>query len=171
MDSVHGGRDKSKDEVVIPDVHSGVDRARRLQVFRCGRFHFGIFADSIKSTTEWQTPARLPHAPNAVLGVVGVRGHMLTVLDAINLLGETDPHDYSSGLLIALRGDEQLALAVNEVGDLIEITQADVQPALNSNRLLVMGLLSLDGETVFILNEKELFSKAIQGRERRRRRF
>ena len=36
---------------------------------------------------------------------------------------------------------------------------------------LVLGVLQREGEEVKILNPKELFPTAIQGRERRRRRF
>lgn len=143
----------------------------QLQIFGCGQLHFGISAESIKSIAEWQTPARLPNAPNAVLGVVGVRGHILTVLDPMILLGEAAPSARSSGSLVVLKGDEQLALAVDEVGKLIEVTSQDVQPASNHNSRLVAGHLGHHGKNVFILKEDELFATAIQGRERRRRRF
>lgn len=143
----------------------------QLQIFRCGHLHFGISAKSIKSVDDWQIPAKLPNAPNAVLGVVGVRGHILTVLDPMTLLGEASPPAHSSGSLVVLKGDEQLALAVDEVGRLVEVTSAVVQPASNDNSRLVAGHLGHHGKDVFILKENELFATAIQGRERRRRRF
>ena len=143
----------------------------QLQIFRCGHLHFGISAESIKSIADWQTPARLPNAPSAVLGVVGVRGHILTVLDPMILLGETAPSICSSRSLVVLKGDEQLALSVDEVGELVEVTGADVQPASNDNSRLVAGRLGHLGKNVLILKENELFATAIQGRERRRRRF
>ncbi len=151
--------------------HSEPLNSLQLQVFRCGHLHFGISAEFIKSIAEWQPPARLPNAPNAVLGVVGVHGHILTVLDPMILLGESAPSDRSFGSLIVLKGDEQLALAVDEVGKLVEVTSADVQPASNDNSRLVAGHLHHNGKNVFILRENELFATAILGRERRRRRF
>lgn len=80
------------------------------------------------------------------------------------------------GSLVALRGDEQLALAVADVGESIELDRVgpdgrlalDSQPA---NGKLILGVLQHDGAQIKILNLKELFPTAIQGRERRRRRF
>lgn len=140
----------------------------KLQTFRAGESHFALPIDCVQSTTDWQKPARLPHAPSAVLGIVGIRGHILTVLDPAILLGQKENPDYSCGSLVVLRGDEQLALAVSEIGPVTEASQ-NVEPS--SNKPLVRGLLNRDGKTVSILNEKELFATALLGRERRRRRF
>lgn len=143
-------------------------KGSKLQTFRAGESHFALSVDCVQSTTEWQKPARLPNAPSAVLGIVGIRGHILTVLDPAILLGQKENPDYSSGSLVVLRGDEQLALAVSEVGPVTEASQNVEQ---SSNKPVVRGLLSHEGKALSILNEKELFATAMQGRERRRRRF
>jgi hypothetical protein len=69
-----------------------------------------------------------------------------------------------------LRGDEQLALAVDSVGETIELDNVDLDPNGAADKL-TLGILRHDGADINILNLKELFSTAIQGRERRRRRF
>jgi chemotaxis signal transduction protein len=99
---------------------------------------------------------------------------MLTVLDlAVLANGET----VSGGVvldndrrIVALRGEEQLALAVDAAGDIVKITTADVKPGPDSGAL-IMGSLQLEGSEINILNLRDLFPAAIQGRERRRRRF
>src|SRR5882762_942719 len=86
---------------------------RNLQLFRAGRFHFGIFADDIAAIVAWREPTPLPHAAKSVLGVVSVQGRMLTVLDLATLTGhEASSSDAAAQHLIALRGDEQLAVAI-----------------------------------------------------------
>ncbi len=164
-------------------------RPRRLQLLRAGTALFGVFADEIATIVAWRKPTPLPQAPKPVLGVVSVQGRMLTVLDLASLpTGETapnespgdltnktpsdDPNDSPGdtfGSLVALRGDEQLALAVANVGESIELLgEFDAQPA---NSKLVLGVLQRNGAPIKILNHKELFPTAIHGRERRRRRF
>jgi chemotaxis signal transduction protein len=141
---------------------------RTLQLLRAGLAQFGIFADEIAAIAAWREPTPLPHAPKTVLGVVSIQGRMLTVLDlAMLAAGEANSHKAAQHF-IALRGDEQLALAVDDVGEIIELPAVAVEETAGT---LVLGVLHHDGAAINILNLKELFATAIQGRERRRRRF
>ena len=144
----------------------------KLQLCRAGSFHFGIFANDIAAIVAWREPTPLPHAPKSVLGVVSVQGRMLTVLDIATLTGhEAASSDAPAQHLIALRGDEQLALAIATLGETIEIAEDDFNAKRENGEPLVLGVLHREGAETSILNPKELFSTAIQGRERRRRRF
>ena len=73
--------------------------------------------------------------------------------------------------LIALRGDEQLALAVDGLGETFELGDVDLDTKPGTMGTFVACVLHRDGADIYILNLKELFPAAIQGRERRRRRF
>ena len=145
---------------------------RTLQLLRAGLFQFGIFADEIAAVAAWREPTPLPHAPNSVLGVVSIQGRMLTVLDLATL----PDREYESPAatvqhLVALRGDEQLALAVDELGETIEFADSDFDITREIGETFILGVVNRDGTDIFILDSKELFPTAIQGRERRRRRF
>ena len=145
---------------------------RKLQLFRTGSFHFGIFANDIAAIVAWREPTPLPHAAKSVLGVVSVQGRMLTVLDLARLTGhEAASNDARAQHLIALRGDEQLALAIQALGETVELAEDVVSAIQETGEPLVLGVLHREGAETNILNPKELFSTAIQGRERRRRRF
>lgn len=143
-----------------------------MQLLQAGSFLFGVFADDIAAIAGWREPTPLPHAPNSVLGVVSIQGRMLTVMDLAALPGSgvasTNAGDRH---LVALRGDEQLALAVDRVGEKIELADRDVDPKRENAEAFVLGVWSREGSEVAILNPKKLFPTAIQGRERRRRRF
>ena len=99
---------------------------------------------------------------------------MLSVMDLARLTSaeaeETDASG-SAGHIIALRGDEQLALAVDEVGESIELNPAELSAQRQMSSPVVVGVLHYEKTAVHILNLKELFAAAIHGRERRRRRF
>jgi purine-binding chemotaxis protein CheW len=148
---------------------------RTLQLLRSRSSEFGIFADDIAAIVPWQELTPLPHAPKSVLGVVSVQGRMLTVLDLAILPVPEDtsgeqPHN-ASGHIIALRGDEQLALAVDSVGEIVELNSDESITKQETGTRLVLGVVRREGAEINILNLKELFPAAIQGRERRRRRF
>ena len=150
---------------------------RKLQLVHAGSTQFGIFTDEISAIADWQEPAPLPHAPSTVLGVVSVQGRMLTVLDLAALtLSETAPSDAMRNAavhLIALRGDEQLALAVDAVGEIITCNDSmmDSFGGPETASALVRKVLQHEGCEIKILNLTGLFPTALKGRQRRQRQF
>jgi chemotaxis signal transduction protein len=152
---------------------------RKLQLVHTGSSQFGIFVEEISAIVAWQEPAPLPHAPSSVLGVVSIQGRMLTVLDLATLpIGEAmlgERPRKSPGHLIALRGDEQLALAIEALGDVIQLppdeSMTDSITKQETVTTPVLGVMQREGAAIKVLNVKGLFLAAIQGRERRQRRF
>lgn len=156
-----------------------VERERRaLLVLRAGKHLIGIFADEARSVNEHCSLTPLPRAPAAVLGIACVRGRMHTVLDPAHLLrapeidggareAENEPSQQT--YIVALGGDEQLALKVEEVRGVIELLPEDLLPLDHAGRL-VKGVIENQPSFIIVLNQAELFDAAMQGAERRRKR-
>ncbi|MBA2733316.1 MAG: chemotaxis protein CheW, partial [Acidobacteria bacterium] len=145
-----------------------------LVLAQAGTWHIGLFAEEVESVTEWRDPIPLPYAPPAILGVVSVRGRMLTVIDPATLLGERSSEKVKTttpGFIIALRGDEQLALAVNRVDGHLGIYLSEIVASVGSaNSNIMRGIIQgAHGQTI-VLDARELFAAAMQGAERRRQR-
>jgi chemotaxis signal transduction protein len=124
---------------------------RDLVPFVAGERVFAVFADRVDGPAEVRTPAALPRAPAAVLGVVCMRGRMLTVLDPIAVVtGEALQWPATLPWVIALRGDEQMALAAHSCRDTITIGADDIQPAARINDdggdNVVLGIARYGGE-------------------------
>jgi chemotaxis signal transduction protein len=136
-----------------------------LQLFQVGNVDLALRDDEVLAVTDWREPARLPFAPQTVLGVVSIQGQMLTVLDTAKLL---DLEASARESIVALRGLEQLALAASAHGR-IEINPTDIQPATNFGSLS-SGTIHTDSRTIHILAPHQLFGSALRGHERRRKR-
>ncbi len=144
---------------------------RKFRLFKRGSVDFAILENEITAIEDWRTPTPLPNAPESVLGVVGIQGRMLTVLDIARISGVSQTAEstgISEGHIVALRGDEQLALVVDKEGEALEVSEhAFRETELHG----LMTTVSHDGIELNVLNPTQLFLSAIQGRERRRRRF
>jgi chemotaxis signal transduction protein len=145
---------------------------RKLQLLSAGPLVLGIFEDEIATIAEWRRPTPLPHAPSAVLGVVSIQGRMLTVLDPLNLFGETtkglgSPPEF----IVALRGDEQMALAIENVRETFDLAMTDIQSQSERPNSGVAGTFRYGDDLVNVIEVKGLFPAALRGRDRRRRRF
>ena len=136
---------------------------------------FGIFAEHVDATAEAKPFAPLPRTPDSIVGVVCVRGRMLTVLDsAAVLLKEQKRWDQPLPYVVVLRGDEQLALAAETCRDTITVSAEDIERASESEADVddpVLGTVKHGGEEILVFDASRLFGRAVQRRERRRRRF
>src|SRR5882762_3495265 len=135
---------------------------RTLQVFSAGSAQFAVYADEVMTISEWREPAPLPHAPAAVLGVVSIQGRMLTVLDLSQLL-EQPQRSKNPSHILALRGDDQLALAIDRAGKIIAYDDGAFEAATGADGKLIRRVIKRDGDEINVLDVKELFPSAIQG--------
>lgn len=157
-----------------PTVDAEEAARRDLLVMRAGGHAFGVFADEAEEVTKLRgTPAPLPFAPPGVLGLMVVRGRMRTLIDPLRLLARADetdaqpPADAPPRLAVVLRGDEQLALAVERVERVVEIPRRDIvlsDPPLDFAR----GHVTHGDATVLVLDPARIFEAVMRGHERRR---
>ncbi|MBD0327019.1 MAG: chemotaxis protein CheW, partial [Pyrinomonadaceae bacterium] len=84
---------------------------REILIVRAGERWLGVFAEDAAGVERGSSVATpLPHAPAAVLGLVSVRGRILTLLDPLALLNERRADATvrrAPAFILALRGNEQ----------------------------------------------------------------
>ena len=88
--------------------------ARRLVVFRLGDRSFGIDLAAVTEILRPRTATRLPGAPPAVLGLVNVRGRIVTVVDlavALGLRAQAAP----GAVMLVEHGPKLVGAGVDEV--------------------------------------------------------
>ena len=125
--------------------------------------------DHITTVEDWTEPTPLPFGPRAILGVVSIQSRMFTVLDLITLLRPETDRVTTARYIVALRGDEQLALAVDRA-ETIDAPVTNIRPADQNTTGLFRETLTHAAGDWQILSVDELFNSLVQGRERRRRR-
>jgi len=135
---------------------------------------FAVFTDQVEGTVESKPFAPLPRAPAGVIGVTCVHGRMLTVLDPAALL-ESGVASWPRNLphVIALRGEEQFALAAEICRDTITVSAEDIERGIETKLPadVAVGLVRYGGEEILVLDTNKLVNMAVQHKERRRRRF
>lgn len=154
----------------------GESPARELIVMRVGGLAVGVYADEADNVSEGLRATPLPHAPPAVLGVVCVRGRMRTLLYPPALLDEDEGAGAGRRALaasevprfvVALRGDEQLALAVERVERIVAVPASNLRPHEPAGGV-VRGTVEYEGADVFVLDPARMFDAATRHAERRR---
>jgi purine-binding chemotaxis protein CheW len=83
----------------------------------------------VEEVVRWRRPTRVPHAPEHVLGVINLRGKIVTVIDLgrkLNL-GAIEPAD-DSRLYIVRDTEEPVGLLVDRAADVIELDAGGLEP-------------------------------------------
>jgi chemotaxis signal transduction protein len=161
-------------------VPHGERDACELFIFEAGGRFFGLPADAIAGTVERAVPAKLPLAPATVLGVICVRGQMLTVLDPAALTGAPSPSRAVLPFVVTLCGDEQLALAAERLRGSSRVSANEIHldtraedawgagaPPVES---AILGSVNQENQQILVLDPRKLFGAAMGKSERRRRR-
>ena len=113
--------------------------AHKLLLFRTGGRVFAVDAGAVREILPATPPTRIPLSPDAVRGIVNVRGTLVTVVDAalaIGLEGATgaptgggNGADAESGgrtLVLVEQRDRVVGLVVDDVLDLVTVGDADL---------------------------------------------
>lgn len=145
---------QAQEEEVVAD-------AKGLLLFRLGEEWYAFPIDGVREIYNDYTVTRIPRVPDFILGVVNVRGEIVSVTDLgtmIRVPSRTQRvvgDELPSAIII---GNEQCvtAVVVDEIGDIVEVPHGDIEPALSTldraQAEFVAGSVYLDGNLIGIVN-------------------
>ena len=125
----------------------------RLVLFQVGDLVCAAPVESVREIIPAQPATRIPGAPSAVDGLVNVRGGLLTVVDAHEVLGRAPTPDAEGSILVLEVAGRAIGLVVDEVLDLVEVTPDSLDareslPGIDPRSTIAVGQ---QGERVFVL--------------------
>lgn len=116
---------------------------------------FGVAVDDVQEVIRHRPGARVPLAPAAVVGLINLRGQIVPVFDLRTRLGLPGrPPDIEPLNVVVRTKDGPKALAVDDLGDVLTLTDAADPPAAcrGPARELVRGAFALADRLVLILD-------------------
>lgn len=144
----------------------------RVVVFQVGNLACGMLASRAREILPPLPTTRIPGAPDTVIGLVNVRGTLLTVVDGHRLLDRAPLPEHEGALLVVDVGTRRLGLAVGRVDDLFEIPadQLEAREALPGvDARLVKAVGRRDGRHFVVLDTEALLApllSAVGGADR-----
>lgn len=92
-----------------------------LLVFQVGDLLCAAPTDVVQEIVPYHPPARIPGAIPGVLGLVNVRGRLVTVADGQHMLGRNGTLGQERSILLLAVGGKPLGLIVDAVHDLLHL--------------------------------------------------
>ena len=130
---------------------------RQFCTFYLGNEFFGVDVQKVQEVLRYQTQTRVPLAPSTVRGLINLRGQIVTALDLRCRLGMGKPDKEILPINVIVRtGDGAVSLLVDEIGDVVEVTDQDFEPPPETvtgiARELITGTYKLEDQLLLILD-------------------
>lgn len=129
-----------------------------LCTFFCKDYQFGIDILKVHEINKQVILTPVPQAPDCVLGLMNLRGRIVTIIDLAKKLGflHKNNNKKESKIVIVYSQDEYIGLLVDQVGDIVplDITKLE-SPPVNINSLIInylTGVLKTDNGLIGILD-------------------
>jgi purine-binding chemotaxis protein CheW len=100
---------------------------QRFLLFRVARRLYALPADLIGEVVRMPAAARVPHAPQALIGIANLRGTVLPLVSLRALLGLPEVGDLESARAIVLATEAPLAMAVDAIEALVTVRSDSIK--------------------------------------------
>lgn len=117
----------------------------QMILFKMAQQYYLISADSVDEVIDAPSFTKVPLAPEWVEGLINLRGSVVTVIRLAKLIPIMEPA-YEKNILIMKKQEETKGVLVEEVIEVLDITEDDIQLG-NQETEHVVGVVTI-GEKV-----------------------
>jgi purine-binding chemotaxis protein CheW len=139
------------------------DPVIQLVTFRLKDETYGINVMQVQEVLRVSEIAPVPGAPAHVLGIINLRGNVVTVIDTRIRFGlnSTEPDDASR--IVIIESDQQVVgILVDSVAEVVELQQSDIDsaPSIGSedSARYIQGVASRDEDLLIVVDLNKLLS-------------
>ena len=129
----------------------------QLCTFRLGSLYLGIDVLDVREVLHHADITAVPHANDAVEGLINLRGQIATAVDLRRRLEVEPREDEGKSIHIVIMSDgEPVTLLVDKIGDVVDVDPATYEePPLTMTgiaRELILGAYKLKDELLLVLD-------------------
>jgi purine-binding chemotaxis protein CheW len=139
-------------------------REQQFCTFWLDGLFLGVDVLEVQEVFKYQEMTRVPLAPPVVHGLINLRGQIVTALDLRTRLELPPRPEGRLPMNVVVRADDgAVSLLVDEIGDVLEVSEADFsrppETLQGLARTLIRGVYKLDGRLLLILDT----ARAVRG--------
>jgi purine-binding chemotaxis protein CheW len=139
------------------------DVVLRWVTFRLDREKYGVNVMQVQEVLRITEIAPVPGAPSYVLGIINLRGNVVTVVDTRKRFGLTirEPDDSSRIVIIEVNGNV-IGMLVDSVAEVVDLRKSEIETAPNvgtdDTAKYIQGVASHDGELLIVVDLNRFLS-------------
>ena len=137
--------------------------ALRWVTFRLENEKYGINVMQVQEVLRVSEIAPVPGAPSYVLGIINLRGNVVTVIDTRSRFGLPSAATDDSSRVVIIESEEQVVgILVDSVAEVVDLHSSDIETAPNvgteESAKFIQGVASHDGELLILVDLNKLLS-------------
>lgn len=151
------------DQTNESDTHQGVDTIQYCTFWLSGQ-RFGIEVLEVQEVLRTTSMTAVPLAPDAVSGLINLRGQIITAIDLRRRLHLPEREPGARHVNIVVRTDEgPVSFLVDEIGAVHEVARGDHEPPPETvdatARQLMSGVYKVDGPLLHVLDVNRVIAE------------
>lgn len=140
------------------------DPLLQFVTFRLKEEKYGINVMQVQEVLRVSEIAPVPGAPAYVLGIINLRGNVVTVLDTRNRFGlPTTDIDDSSRIVIIESEEQVVGILVDSVAEVVELHASEIDQAPNvgndDSSRYIQGVATRDNDLLIVVDLNKLLSE------------
>ena len=138
------------------------DGAPQLLVFRLGAERFGVELARVHEVIDAPVLNHVPDTAPSTLGVVSLRGELITVYDPSPVLTGSHTRPTTGAVLLFVQGERRIGIAVDDVLDAMFLEESMLRNAngLDNGDRLLRGLAYHNDDLIAVLDVEVLVDSA-----------
>jgi len=147
----------------MSDNESGVVEHRQCVTFRLNEEIYGINVMSVQEVLRVTEIAPVPGAPNYVIGIINLRGNVVTVIDTRNRFGLPPKEmDDATRIVIIEAENQTVGIVVDSVSEVVDIYSNEIETAPNvgndETARYIEGVVSRSEELLILVDLNKLLT-------------
>ena len=150
-------------------MNQNVDRSNdpvlRWVTFRLADETYGVNVMQVQEVLRVTEIAPVPGAPHYVLGIINLRGNVVTVIDTRTRFG-LDPKeidDSSRIVIIEAENKQVVGILVDSVSEVVDLRSSQIEAAPNvgteESAQFIQGVASVEGELLILVDLNKLLTE------------
>lgn len=157
------------DSLARESVEEEVTDRQSLLLFRIDEEWYAVRVSDVREIFQEYEITPVPGVPDHVLGVVNVRGEILSVTDPARLmrLGRVPVEQGDLPAIVVTFEDVATAMVVDEIGDISEVSNDAVEPPVSiidrAQAEFISASVYVDGTMVGLINTERMLEPVVTG--------
>lgn len=135
---------------------TGQDEVLQYVTFRLDGEVYGIDVMQIQEVLRYSEIAPVPGAPDYVLGIINLRGNVVTVIDTRRRFGLADTEITDATRVVVMESSQQvMGIIVDSVTEVVYLKSSEIETAPNvgneESARFIQGVCNKNGELIILV--------------------
>ncbi|AWB67392.1 chemotaxis protein CheW [Saccharobesus litoralis] len=153
----------SDERNLTSDPATGDDQVLQWVTFKLDEETYGINVMQVQEVLRYSEIAPVPGAPVYVLGIINLRGNVVTVIDTRSRFGLASAEVTDNTRIVIIEAEKQvIGILVDSVAEVVYLRASEIDTAPNvgtdESARFIQGVSNRDGELLILVDLNKLLS-------------